>query len=104
MKLGRRVQQRKCARAETTAGSSVVVEAPAHQTRILIADDDGVTRRLLSLHLQDWGYEVTEAPPGASALSARAGSTAPRITIIDWEMATQSGVPAYRILRGRPGP
>ena len=66
--------------------------------------DHGVTRRLLARHLQDWGYEVTEAPNGASALSALAGAAAPRIAIIDWEMPTLSGVHVCRILRGRPGP
>ena len=35
--------------------------------KILIADDDPVSRRLLQNYLQKWGYEVTAAQDGAEA-------------------------------------
>ena len=33
--------------------------------RVLIADDEPVSRRLLQSYLQKWGYEVTAAQNGA---------------------------------------
>ena len=35
--------------------------------KILIADDDAVSRRLLQSYLQKWGYEVAAAKDGAEA-------------------------------------
>ena len=35
--------------------------------KILIAEDDSVSRRLLQSHLQKWGYEVAAAADGAEA-------------------------------------
>ena len=53
--------------------------------KILIADDDPVSRRLLQSYLQKWGYEVTAANDGAEAWGLFEGGCFPMV-ITDWMM------------------
>jgi signal transduction histidine kinase len=72
--------------------------------RILIVDDDPVSRRLLQSYLQKWGYEVTVAANGAEAWRAfQAGRFA--IVITDWMMPEMDGLELIRRIRAahRPG-
>ena len=45
--------------------------------KILIADDDAVSRRLLQSYLQKWGYEVASAKDGAEAWDLFEGGASP---------------------------
>ena len=45
--------------------------------KILIADDESVSRRLLQNYLQKWGYEVTAARDGAEAWRLFEDGTSP---------------------------
>jgi diguanylate cyclase (GGDEF)-like protein len=60
--------------------------------RILIADDDLVSKRILSLNLRKWGHEVIETQNGLEALEALLQEDAPRLAILDWMMPGLSGV------------
>ena len=87
--------------------------------RILIADDDGVSRLLLERTLQGWGYEVTAARDGTEAWAALGAADRPPLAVLDWMMpgmdgpelcrrarAASSDPPIYLILltaRGEPG-
>jgi two-component system KDP operon response regulator KdpE len=66
--------------------------------RVLIADDDRATRRLLRIALKDHGYSVFEA---ASAAAAVAGASAvrPDVIILDITLADGSGIAAIGRLR-----
>lgn len=72
--------------------------------RVLIADDDPVSRRLLQSHLQKWGYEVTAAQHGAEAWEVFQTATFP-IVITDWMMPELDGLELIRRIRAahRPG-
>jgi len=59
--------------------------------RILIADDDAVSRRLLERTLQDWGYEVAIARDGAEAWAALSGEDRPQLAVLDWMMPGLDG-------------
>ncbi len=59
--------------------------------RILIADDDPVSRRVLARTLQQWEYEVIECADGVQAWTALEESGAPRIAILDWIMPGMTG-------------
>src|SRR4029453_16694144 len=67
--------------------------------RVLIADDDPVSRRLLESYLQKWGYEVTAAPNGAEAWRLFQGA-AFAIVITDWMMPDVDGLELIRRIRG----
>lgn len=68
-------------------------------TRILIADDDNISRAVLAGVLKDQGYEVREAINGAEAWAAMQEQSAPRIAILDWLMPEMDGVDVCRLIR-----
>src|SRR2546422_251030 len=71
--------------------------------KILIAEDDPVSRRVLEATLTRWGYEVTTTSNGSEAWEALAAPQAPRLAILDWMMPEIDGVEICRRARGRPG-
>jgi diguanylate cyclase (GGDEF)-like protein len=64
--------------------------------RILIADDDPVSRRLLQATLTKWGHESVVCVDGTQALSALQKNDAPKIAILDWMMPGLDGVQVCR--------
>ena len=66
--------------------------------KILIADDDSVSRRLLQNYLQKWGYEVTAAQDGAEAWRLFEGGLFPMV-ITDWMMPEMDGSGLLRRIR-----
>lgn len=71
--------------------------------KVLIADDDPVSRRLLQSHLQKWGYDVTVAVNGADAWQRFEAGDFPMV-ISDWMMPEVDGRELIRRIRasGRP--
>src|ERR1700682_2505729 len=67
--------------------------------KILIAEDDAVSRHLLEATLKKFGHEVVVAADGAQAWAALAGEDAPRLAILDWMMPQIDGVEICRRLR-----
>lgn len=70
--------------------------------RILIAEDDPISRRLLETILGKWGYEVVMAHDGEQAWRILQSSEAPRLAILDWMMPGQDGIEVCRRIRERP--
>lgn len=69
--------------------------------KILIAEDDPVSRRLLEATLIKWGYEVVVTDDGAEAWEALQQADAPSVAILDWMMPHLDGVAICRKLRER---
>jgi len=67
--------------------------------KILIAEDEAVSRRLLQASLTRWGYEVTVAHDGAEAWSALQSREAPSLLILDWLMPGLDGIDICKGLR-----
>jgi len=67
--------------------------------KILIAEDDMVSRRVLEATLQKWGHEVIVAHDGVGALSALRAEDAPPLAILDWMMPGIDGVEVCRQVR-----
>ena len=59
--------------------------------RVLIAEDDAVSRRLLEATLTKWGYEVVVTTDGLQALEALSQPDAPSLAILDWMMPGLDG-------------
>jgi sigma-B regulation protein RsbU (phosphoserine phosphatase) len=70
--------------------------------RILIADDDSISRRMLETTLDKWGYEVVTTCTGKAACEALQAEDAPRLAILDWMMPEMDGVEVCRIIRSTP--
>jgi signal transduction histidine kinase len=71
--------------------------------KILIAEDDPVSRRLLQSHLQKWGYDVSAAQDGGEAWRLFEESAFPMV-ITDWMMPELDGPGLLRRIRSSQGP
>jgi DNA-binding response OmpR family regulator len=69
--------------------------------RVLIAEDDPVSRRLLQTYLQKWGYEVAAAENGADAWRLFETAEFP-VVITDWMMPEIDGLELIRRVRTVP--
>ena len=67
--------------------------------RILVADDDTVSRRVLEAMLVKWGYEVVVARDGAEAWDVLQAADAPQLAILDWMMPNLDGPDVCRKVR-----
>jgi len=70
--------------------------------RILIAEDDIVSRRLLGSALTKWGFDVLSCADGAEANQMLQRDDAPRLAILDWMMPGIDGVRVCQEVRQRP--
>ncbi len=70
--------------------------------KILIAEDDPVSRRLLEATLAKWGYEVVVTPDGAEAWKALRARGAPPLAILDWMMPEMDAPEICRRVRHDP--
>ena len=71
--------------------------------RVLIAEDDLVSRRLLEATLGKWGYEVVVTTDGLQALEVLSRSDAPSLAILDWMMPGMDGAEVCLKARGLAG-
>jgi two-component system, cell cycle response regulator len=69
--------------------------------KILIAEDDSLSRMMLEKVLRQAGYEVTSVKNGAQALQELIANDPPRLALLDWEMPQKDGVEVCRELRRR---
>jgi len=60
--------------------------------KILIAEDDSVTRKLLEASLSKWGYEVIAVPDGSRALELLENDHSLHCAILDWMMPGKEGI------------
>lgn len=64
--------------------------------KVLIAEDDVVSRRMLQVFLTRWGYQVVVATDGAEAWRFMESEDPPRLAIVDWMMPLMDGVEICR--------
>src|SRR5262245_12874200 len=70
--------------------------------KILLADDDVVTRVHVQSLLGRAGYEVVEAADGNEAWRALQEPGAPRLALLDWVMPGRTGPELCRSARAAP--
>ena len=72
--------------------------------KVLIAEDDPVSRRLLQSYLQKWGHEVVAAVNGAEAWKIFQDDAFP-LVVSDWMMPEMDGLQLVKHIRShtRPG-
>lgn len=71
--------------------------------RILIADDDPISRRVLESYLVKWDYEVVLAHDGEEAWNILQRNDSPKLAILDWMMPGMDGPQVCRELRKHIG-
>lgn len=70
--------------------------------KVLIAEDDPVSSRLLTATLTTFGFEVVSAVNGAEAWAVLQSEDAPSLAILDWIMPELHGVEVCRRVRQIP--
>ncbi len=70
--------------------------------KILIAEDDPVSRKLLISYLTKWGYEVAATADGNATWDVLAGPDPPLLAILDWMMPGYDGIELCRKIRESP--
>jgi len=70
--------------------------------KILIAEDNPVSRRVLEATLEKFGHQVMVADDGAQAWTALQRADAPSLAILDWMMPGLDGVEICRRVREIP--
>jgi DNA-binding response OmpR family regulator len=70
--------------------------------KILVAEDQAVSRHILAANLHKWGYDVTAVEDGTRAWEVLQGEEAPQLAILDWLMPGMDGIEICRQLRQRP--
>jgi two-component system cell cycle response regulator len=71
--------------------------------RILIADDEPVSLRMLEKTLQRAGYQVTAVRNGREAVEELCRSEGPRLALLDWMMPEFDGPAVCREVRNQRG-
>jgi sigma-B regulation protein RsbU (phosphoserine phosphatase) len=74
--------------------------------KVLIADDDPISARVLDATLRQWGHEVIVTRDGQAAWEVLQAEDAPKLAIIDWIMPGLEGPEVCRRVRAlaRPVP
>ncbi len=67
--------------------------------KILIAEDDPVSRLLLETHLRKWGHEPVSTTDGNTAWQLLQAEDAPVLAVLDWMMPGMTGVEVCRRAR-----
>jgi DNA-binding response OmpR family regulator len=67
--------------------------------KILVAEDDITSLKILESILKQWGYEVVSARDGLEALKALQAQDSPQLAILDWMMPGMDGPEVCRALR-----
>jgi len=70
-------------------------------TSVLIAEDDPVSREMLSATLSLWGYHPVEACDGCEAVERLTANNHPRLAILDWMMPHLEGPEVIQQIRAQ---
>jgi two-component system cell cycle response regulator len=70
--------------------------------RILIAEDDAVSRRILEAYLKKWGHTVVVTDNGADAWEHLKRPDGPRLAVLDWMMPDLDGLQVCQNVREQP--
>lgn len=72
--------------------------------RLLIAEDDAISRRMLEITCQSWGFDVLAVGDGEAAWRVLQADDAPPLALLDWMMPGMEGVEVIRRVRSRNSP
>jgi two-component system cell cycle response regulator len=71
--------------------------------KVLVADDEVVSRRLIETSVRRWGYEAVVARDGLEASQILHSPDAPKLAVLDWMMPGLDGIELCRELRKGEG-
>ena len=77
----------------------LAAEQLARRTRVLLAEDENVTRRLLEAQMTRFGFEVVSVSDGLRAWELLQSPEAPSLVVLDWNMPGLDGPDVCRRIR-----
>ena len=84
------------------AHSGEIEDPPDTNTKkVLIVDDDAQFRAFLSIHFENWGYDVLTAENGDDGINM-ARKEQPSLVVMDMNMPGKTGFEAVKLLREDP--
>jgi CheY-like chemotaxis protein len=69
---------------------------------ILVAEDSAFYRRMITGHLNEWGFDFVTTQDGKQAWKQLVKPGAPRLALLDWVLPEIEGIELCRRLRTRP--
>lgn len=96
------VEARRADRGLLHRGPSTIHTAVGARAKVLVVDDHILIRRVLKYHLQQAGYDVTEATGGADAV-AKVDAAVPDLVLLDVMMPGMDGFEVCRRIHAIPG-
>ena len=73
--------------------------------KVLVADDEKVSLRLLESSLRRWGYDVVVAKDGLEASQVLLSPDSPKLAVLDWMMPGLDGIQlCQEVRRNKPDP
>jgi len=69
------------------------------RSRVLVAEDDPMVRRILQTWLQQWNHGVIAVDNGAAAWKVLQQKQPPKLLILDWMMPEIDGLELCRRIR-----
>ena len=71
--------------------------------KVLLAEDDALSRRVVESRLEKWGYEVVSVADGGAAWNILHREDSPQLAILDWMMPVMDGPSICRAVRTAGG-
>ena len=71
--------------------------------KVLIAEDDDASRKIIETRLKKWGYQALAVSDGAKAWDVLEGDACPQMVLLDWEMPVYDGIELCRKVRALEG-
>ncbi len=72
---------------------------PKDQCKVVVAEDDAVSREVIVSLLRNWGFDVLVTRDGTEALEALRTQREPTLAVLDWMMPEIDGVEVCRRAR-----
>lgn len=72
---------------------------PRENCRVLVAEDDPVSREVVVSLLRNWGFDVLVTRDGTEAMEALRAQQEPTLAVLDWMMPGLDGVELCRRVR-----
>ena len=85
--------------AATEASEPTSAPDATVKCKVVVAEDDPISREVVSSHLRNWGYDVFIARDGREALEALRAEPSPVLAVLDWMMPELDGVEVCRQVR-----
>ena len=67
--------------------------------KMLVAEDNAVSAKLLETNLKKWGYEVVTTTDGEATLEAYRGDETLQMAILDWMMPRMAGTDVCKVIK-----